>query len=546
MLRFVAKPLAVVKNMLNSLMATSMTANVLFVVIFALLSVITVFLLVWLLTKFMGKKENPAVSTLSSGDVSVIPGGNLTVEQTASYVAPKKTNNKMNYLLLLTVGIAIGAIIRIVLALFVRGYIPEFTVITDFFLKIKSDGFINNYYSGGAKLFPILYYFYGGIAGVLNLAADATLMPFIVKLPFIICDVITAVILYKAAKKYLNSAVGVIVAVFYSLCPLFIFGSSVWGSTYSVLAMFLVLSLYFLAQKRYVATMISFSVALLSGKEAIYLFPVFAVFLIYNFIKAINTLKKSGGSFADALKSKETSAIISIPVTFISCLIGMFLVCMPLLIDAGKLNFFDFTITFFFEPLGTFEVFGRNALSIFNLFMRNGTRLGTSFPSVVFSIIFGIIIFAIVLLIYLSKKNRANLVFLSAYILFTLCTYFVDITELTLLPMMAILLLSYLFIRDKRILHVFSVVSLLIIINGFMVMISGDMLSNVDGVINHESSYILIGGFVASTIICSIFAILAHLYATLILLDISMSNKRKMLKENPSAPFLKSIKDWIK
>ena len=188
---------------------------------------------------------------------------------------------------------------------------------------------------------------------------------------------------------------------------------------------------------------------------------------------------------------------------------------------------------------------GHNSLGIFNLFMRNGKALNSRFPSVVFAVLFGVIITGIVLLVYLSKKNRANLVFLSAYILLTLATYFVGFNEFGLLGALFLLLTAFLLIRDKRILLLFGVLSLAVTVNATAVMASAEYFNNnvayYFSAPGYAGSELLRGGAVAVTIVCSVLAVLAHLYATMVLLDISMSNKRKVLPYAENATFGKAM-----
>ena len=59
-------------------------------------------------------------------------------------------------------------------------------------------------------------------------------MALLVKLPLIIADFVSAILLYKLAAKYVNRYVGTIVSGIFLLSPVFMISSSVWGSTYSL------------------------------------------------------------------------------------------------------------------------------------------------------------------------------------------------------------------------------------------------------------------------------------------------------------------------
>lgn len=510
-------------------------ANTLYTVLFCAVAVAVVLLTIWLLTRYMGKSKN----LLAVGD------GGETVEK------PKI----INFTALLLVVLAIGLIVRLIFTFLSFGYLPAYNTITNLFERLELYGFGGAYYSDGGTVFPLTYYVYalmGALANAFGLTVSSIAMPFFVKLPLLAADLLTALLLYKVAKKYINSYVGLIVAAFYCIFPLFVFASAIWGSVYSLLTLFLVATLYFVTQKNYMAATGLYGAALLISKEAIYLFPLMAVYLIYNFVKAVLYVKKEQVSGNSIVKNKDSRAVVEIPCSIVAVGILLYVLTLPVMMGSYGASYFGFLYHFFLYPLVDLKSFGTNSLSIFNLFMKNGVGLDARFPSVVFAIIFGVIITAIVLLVYLSKKNRANLVFLSAYILFTLATYFIGFNEMSLLPVFGLLLLAFLLIRDKRLLQIFGVLGVAVLLNGCIVMATAGYFTNAD--MNQititapvASDLILTGASgVATTIICSVLAILSHLYATLVLLDISMSNKRKLLPEIESASFGKSMAGWFK
>ena len=57
---------------------------------------------------------------------------------------------------------------------------------------------------------------------------------------------------------------------------------------------------------------------------------------------------------------------------------------------------------------------------------------------------------------------------------------------------------------------------------------------------------LLSGGYSAINIVCSVLAVLTHLYSTMLLLDISMSSTRKLLPFDQSANFAVAMKGLFK
>lgn len=505
-------------------------ANVLYPLLFSLCTVVAVAVFVWLMVRFMGKTDKVPVAAV--GDESA---------------APAKT---LDYKALLCIFLLIGLILRLIFVFAVKGYRSDMKVITALFEHLDKNGFGANYYVSVTQgtVLPLTYYIYafmGMFANLFGLTADAVFTPLFVKLPLIVADSVTAFVLFRLAKTYLNSAAAVIVAAFVCVCPIFVFASGVWGTTYSLLSMFLVLTVYFVVRKNFIGTVGCYTAALLCHKDAVYLFPLIAVFVIYNLVKACMTVHAKKASFSEAMRDPAMRPVFTICVSIVGFALAAYLITLPVYIGSYGAGFFTYIYRLYLQPLGTFTLFGHNSLGIFNLFMRNGKALNSRFPSVVFAVLFGVIITGIVLLVYLSKKNRANLVFLSAYILLTLATYFVGFNEFGLLGALFLLLTAFLLIRDKRILLLFGVLSLAVTVNATAVMASAEYFNNnvayYFSAPGYAGSELLRGGAVAVTIVCSVLAVLAHLYATMVLLDISMSNKRKVLPYAENATFGKAM-----
>lgn len=505
-------------------------ANILYPLCFSLVTLLVLAVFVWLLVRNMHKKETETVASDEARAVSAV--------------------KRVDFTALLLVFLIIGLILRLIFVFAVKGYRPDNNVFIALFEYIKNNGFVSRYYTvNGTGVFPISYYIYAfmGVFYNAGLTSTSVMTPFLLKLPLVIADLITAFILYKLAEKYVNSYVAIVVAGFVCVFPVFIFASSVWATQYALLTMFLALSLYFVARKNHVALIGCYSAALLTHKDAVYLWPLFAVFVIYSFVKAVICIRAEKiGSFVAIWKNPDTRPAFTIPVSVFGFLIISYLISLPVLIHSFGAGFFTFIYRIYLAPLGSFTNFGHNALGIFNLFMRNGVDIGSKFPKVVFIVLFAAIVTGIVLLVYLSKKNRANLIYLAAYILLTLATYFVGFSEFSLLPVLTILLLAFLLIRDKRILMIFAILSVAIIVNASAVMASAGYYNNLSDyyvgmgdITNPEytGSVIFKGGVVAVGIVCSVLAVLAHLYSTIVLLDISMSNKRKLLPTKDNANF---------
>ncbi len=516
---------------MNMALLSVKAANVLYPLLFTIATAASVLLLIWLLVRTVGKTD--AVRAEGETDAG----------------------KKIDPAALLAVLLVIGLILRLIFVFAVKGNRTQTQTFTTLFEHLEAKGFGKDYYKAqGLAVFPLTYYIYAAMGAFFNLfglTADSAAAALFVKLPLIAADLVTAFLLYKTAKKYMGSAAATVVAGFICVCPLFVFASGVWGTVYSLLAMFLALTLYFLADKNFIATVGCYAAALLVHQSAVYLFPAIAIFVLYNFVKACMAVHAAENVSGGAVwRDPAMRPVITVPASIAVFALLSYLVSLPLMIGSFGAGYFTFFYRLYLRPLASFTSFGHNSLGIFNLFMRNGKELNARFPSVVFTVLFAVIVTAIVLLVYLSKKNRANLVFLCAYVLLTLATYFVGFDEFSLLSAIVLFLLSFVLIRDKRILAVLALLTLPVIVNASAVMASADYYNNdiayrFTEAAEYTGSELLRGGAAAVTVVCSAIAVLVHLFATVVLLDISMSNKRKVLPYAENATFAQAMKAFV-
>lgn len=505
--------------------------DVLFVVMFALLTIVILLLGVGLLSKFVSK---PKVET-----VSAVQSSKVTIQSTP-----------FNYKAILLVVLAIGFLIRILFVMTIKGAREDINNIFNIMLVSSKSGMSVYYSNSPAVTNPILIYIYsfmGLFTKMFSLSSDSFAMQVLSKLPLIISDIILAIVLYKIAKKYINEYVAVIIAGLVCIFPPFILVSSVWGSVLSIAMLLLVISAYFIVTKNMIGLFITYSLATLTHKDALFIFPIIAVYVVYNFIKAIKYAKANKlSSFSDIMANKNSKNAILIPILFILSMLVMYLISLPI-VHSSYYSFFTWFNNMFFKPLTTNQYFGYNALNIYNLFSRNGIEFQSGAVSNVFLIIFALIITLVVLVVYISRKNRATLVLLTAYVIMTLSVFYIGFKELDNILTVGLLLLSFVLIRDKRILKVLFFLSIALILNASFVLANAGYLNNLtDDKFTLGATLLTSGAGLAISIVSSVIAILSEIYFTLVVLDIGLGNKIKPLPVLEKQTIMGSIFNFFK
>ncbi len=438
-----------------------------------------------------------------------------------------------------------GFAIRLVFALCVRGYRADYALFSNMFDNLKLNG-LNDYYNGDASsvLYPIVYFIYlifGGLSNVMGLSSYSLGMQFMIKLPMIAADLITALFVYKCAAKYVNKNIAAVLCAFVCICPIFFIGSSVWGTPLVFTVMFACGGCYFMARKNYIATIAFMAAAAFSSKEGIYLFPVVAVFAVWHFAKAISNIAADKPSGAKLL-GNDYRAAITVPIGFIASIVCAYLIGL-FMTASYNANPFVYIYEFLLYPLVGWKNFTFNGLSVYSIFNQNGAVPSARFPSWLFACIFGAIIVAVVCVVYFTKRNRATMVMLAAYSCFTLQVYYPGSNAVGFVGVLALLVTAYALVRDKRILTVLFITGLAFTVNSITVLSNAGYLNNLGDYNFGSEETLLNGGMNAVCIVCSVATLLMHLYFTVIAVGVGMTGQKRMLGHADG--LLPSVREYV-
>lgn len=439
---------------------------------------------------------------------------------------------------------AAGFAIRLVFALCVRGFRDDYALFTRMFDHLRTDG-LSGYYNGNADtvLYPIVYFVYlifGGLSNATGLSDYGLAMQFMIKLPLVVVNLLTAFAIYLIAAKYFNKRVAFYLCAFVCCCPIFFIGSSIWTTPITFTVMFACFGCYFLARKNYSMTILFMSLAAFSSKEGIYLFPVACVFSCYHFVRSIIALKNNG--IKDKTALKENSAAFTVPAAFILSVVGVYLIGL-FMMASYSYNPFVLIYEFTLKPLVDWGTFTVNGLSVYTIFNQNGSMPSARFPSWLFVCIFAAIIFAVVCIVYFTKRNRATMVMLAAYSVFTMLVYYPGSTAIGFESALLLVLAAYALVKDKRLLTILFVTGLAFLVNSITSLAVSGYLNNVGEFGFGTEEIVLTGGLSAVPIVCSVITLLMHLYFTVVAVGVGMTGQKKMLQ--PTNGIADSLKEYF-
>lgn len=149
------------------------------------------------------------------------------------------------------------------------------------FTNFYSDQIWTNYTPGYLYILGIL----GFIKNLLHMSDSNFVL--LLKFPSIGAEIILGLLVYRqVAKKSLVWAT--VAASFILFNPAFLFNSAVWGQIDGLLTLMLVISVYFLDQKKFILSSILLGLGFLIKPQAIALLPLFTLFFLKN--KSIKNL----------------------------------------------------------------------------------------------------------------------------------------------------------------------------------------------------------------------------------------------------------------
>lgn len=439
----------------------------------------------------------------------------------------------------------IGVALRLVFALCVRGFRDDYAVFSRMFNALDKNG-LGGYYTGDSSnvLYPVVYFVYlifGGLSNATGLSDYELGMQFMIKLPLVIADMLAALAVYLTAKRYFNKKTAFALFAFVCVCPIFFIGSSLWCTPVCFTVMFACFGCMFLAKKQHALTIAFFTAAAFSSKEGIYLFPVACVFSCYHLVRAIVNVKNAKPQ-GKAVLGADYRAVITVPVGFVlsvlvAYLLGLFLVA------PHSYSFFGYIYEFLLAPFVDWSYFTTDGLSIYSIFGQSGAAPSARFPSWVFAAVFMAIVIAVVCVVYFTKRNRATLVMLAAYSIYTMETYYPGSSAIGFTSVLLLLAAAYALVKDKRLLTVLFVAGLAYVINAVTTLAGFGYLNNLADYNFGTEGVAQAGAFKAVTITCSVFALLAHLYFTYVAVSVGMTGQKRMLE--PANGVLASFKEYF-
>lgn len=170
-------------------------------------------------------------------------------------------------------------IFRIILSKFCRGFYSDINLFLGWAENMFKSGPENLYVIDNSCDYPpgylyILWMIGGIVEWLKGIGADYSLTVLVLKLPAMICDVLTALLIYFIAKERQDERTSLLLMAIYLFNPAVLLNSTAWGQVDSVLALFVLLTVYLIYKGRMCLSYFAFCIGVLLKPQMIFLAPI--------------------------------------------------------------------------------------------------------------------------------------------------------------------------------------------------------------------------------------------------------------------------------
>ncbi|MCD8180566.1 MAG: glycosyltransferase family 39 protein [Firmicutes bacterium] len=256
----------------------------------------------------------------------------------------------------------------------------------------------------------------------------------LVKLPAVICDIVTGVFIYKIARKKFSDGISALIASLYLFNPAAILNSSLWGQVDSVYTLLVLLMIYFISERKMIISYFMFALCIFIKPQAF----IFTPLVIYGIIENVFLPKFNKDAFVKNL------------LWGLGAILMMLIISLPF----GLTNVIDQ----YKATLSSYQYLTVNAFNIWGAFNQNWTDLNA------FTTVLGYIILAAIVAysayVFFKSKNNGKYYFVGALLSFATFMLSTKMHDRYAFPAMILLLMAFITTEDRDDYTLYSAVTL--------------------------------------------------------------------------------------
>ena len=369
--------------------------------------------------------------------------------------------------LALWIGLAIALVVRLVLAVRVRGYNTDINCFSAWSERIFENGIAHfyapDYFCDYPPGYMLLLWPVAALRNLLNLPMQGGAHLMLLKLLPMLCDLLGALLIWRTAmRRKLHPNLGAALALLYAFNPAVLIDSAAWGQIDAVFTLLVVLCALQAADEKYLSSLLAFAGAMLIKPQAMLFAPLGLFAIVVNLIRRHD--KKRIRSFISGLIA---ALALLYAVAFAFCLGSAEGVSDALVRPVIWLS------ELYGSTMGSYSYLTLNALNLYALLGFNWTATSAQPGWLLFAwILFGAS-YVYAGFLYLKSKKPRHLMLTGGLLIALICTFGPMIHERYIFPALLLLTLAYALDRDKRLLACLTVMTCTAAMNELLVLQGG-------------------------------------------------------------------------
>lgn len=350
------------------------------------------------------------------------------------YITPalKSGIKKDNNAVYIIITASFAFILRLILAGMYKGHETDMTCFISWSNAIFEHGLSEFYTLDMFHDYPPGYMYVLYAVGALQklFGFSDSLQYILIKLPAIACDIITGIFIYKLAKKKFSDGLSTIFAALYLFNPAVITNSSLWGQVDSVYTLFVLLMIYFIAEKKMIISYFIFAICIFIKPQSLIFTPV----LIGGIVENV---------FLNGFDSKVFLKNLGFGICAI---IMMFLLAMPF----GSFPLGGVTNVFeqYKATIASYPHLTVNAMNLWGALGKNWDDLSTLTSVIGYLFILSITIYSLYL--FFKSKSKAKYYFTGAILAFLTYMLSTKMHDRYAFPSMILMLMSFIYAANVK------------------------------------------------------------------------------------------------
>jgi dolichyl-phosphate-mannose-protein mannosyltransferase len=372
-------------------------------------------------------------------------------------------------------------VVRLIAAYSYKGFDNDIVSFSSWGITMLTKGPFEFYKIAGPDGYPPLYNIVLGIftavTSVFRLEYNTGAYFTVIKMPAILCDMAMGIFIYKAASGKLTHRIAIILSSLYLFNPAIIVNSSSWGQVDAVFTLAVVLTIYYITERKLYLSMPVFLIGLLMKPQTVIFTPILLLGVVWEIMQIIKEKKTRIKYGTDTEKLVQKNADLKIRrniVSFIGCVITFFAFS---IVFSIRMEGFSGSLTWLLKTyLIIISSYPYADLSAFNFFGLIGGQWAKDSEPIIRSIAWltwksagnasiVVIVAATIWMYVKSKAKSTSLYLLAAFVVFGVCTFSSGVHERYVFPAMALILVSYIHYNDKSLLNIYIGLSALHFIN---------------------------------------------------------------------------------